>query len=159
MMLRELVQKLDDWAIDQNVQARNEGLPVLEPCTIRLLGQAALFEVELGLELAQTKDVDVVADFPDAVRREFERLLEKQGRELDPLGREIWMPRETRYEEIFRGKLVRLLVAEPEAVLVSKALKAPAKNGPLLTEYLAKGASSRFLDLAKRYAVNLEVFA
>ena len=45
-----------------------------------------------------------------------------------------------------------------EAVLVSKALKAPAKNRSLLTEYLAKGASQRFLDMAKKYGVDLEQF-
>lgn len=56
------------------------------------------------------------------------------------------------------GALVRLLVADPEAVLVSKALKAPSKNLALLTEYLAFGASQRFIDLAHRYNVNLEQF-
>jgi hypothetical protein len=68
------------------------------------------------------------------------------------------MPRETRYTELFNGKLVRVLVAEPEAVLVSKALKAPTKNGPLITEYIASGASPRFFELATKYAVSLEQF-
>ena len=98
------------------------------------------------------------ADYQDSVRREFERLLAAEGRELDPLGHEIWMPAETRYSEVFTGKFVRLLLADPEAVLVSKALKAPAKNGPLLTEYLARGASDRFFELTKKYSVNLEQF-
>jgi hypothetical protein len=158
-MLAGVAQTLDDWMIDQNVEARREGLPALKPCTIRVLGQAALFEAKLDLELAQTRDVDVLADYQDAVRREFERLLEKEGRELDPLGHEIWMPRETLYTELFNGKLARVLVAEPEAVLVSKALKAPAKNGPLITEYLASGASQRFFELATKYGVDLEQFA
>jgi hypothetical protein len=35
---------------------------------------------------------------------------------------------------------------------------APGKNGPLLTEYLAKGASERFLKLATKYRVDLERF-
>jgi hypothetical protein len=157
-VLFRIAQSLDDWMVDQNVVARRDGLLTLKPCIIRVLGQAALFEAKLDLELAQTKDVDVLADYQDAVRREFERLLAKEGRELDPLGHEIWMPRETRYSELFNGKLVRVLVAEPEAVMVSKALKAPAKNGPLITEYIASGASSRFFDLATKYAVNLEQF-
>ena len=99
----------------------------------------------------------MLADYQDPVRREFQRLLAKEGRELDPLGREIWMPHETRYTELFNGKLLRVLVAEPEAVLVSKALKAPAKNGPLITEYIASGPSPRFFELATKYAVNLAV--
>jgi hypothetical protein len=144
--------------LDQNVAARAEGLRAFHPCTIRVLGQTALFEANVKLTLAVTKDVDVRADYDDAVRREFQRLLATEGRELDPLGHEIWMPTETQYSELFVGKLVRLLLAEPDAVLISKALKAPAKNRPLLTEYLAHGASDRFLRLASKYAVDLEQF-
>jgi hypothetical protein len=157
-VLLRVAQKLDAWAIDLNVVARAEGLPRIRPCTIRVLGQSALLEAGLGLALAMTRDVDVRADYDDAVRREFERLLAMQGRELDPLGDEIWMPPETRYTELFRGKLVRMLLAEPEAVLVSKACKAPKKNGPLLTQYLAAGPSQRFLKLAAKYQVDLEQF-
>jgi hypothetical protein len=157
-MLLRLVQRLDDWALDKNTEARAEGLPGIRPCTIKVLGQTALFEAHVPLSLAATKDVDVVADYEDSMRREFERLLAEEGRELDPLGRESWMPTETQYSELFHGTFVRLLVAEPEAVLVSKALKAPAKNRPLLTEYLANGASERFLKLASKYDIGLEQF-
>lgn len=158
-MLKEVGRELDAWMIDQSVAAVAAGLPRMRPCVIRVLGQSALFEAHLPLRLAATRDVDVRADYDDAVRREFERLLLARGRELEPLGHEIWMPRETRYTDLLHGKLVRLMVAEPEAVLVSKALKAPAKNAPLLTEYLALGPSARFFELAKKYAVPLEQFA
>ena len=127
-------------------------------CTIHVLGQTALFEAALPLRLAATRDVDARADYDDATRREFARLLAREGRELDPLADEIWMPPGTRYTELFQGKLVRVLLAEPEAVLVSKALKAPSKNQPLLTEYLARGPSERFLELARKHAVDLEQF-
>lgn len=157
-MLVRLAQRLDDWIFDQNVAARAEGLLTHSGCTIRVLGQTALFEAHIPFTLAVTRDVDVRADYDDAVRREFERLLAAEGRELDPLGHEIWMPAETQYPELFNGKLVRLLLAEPEAVLVSKALKAPVKNRPLLTEYLAHGPSDRFLKLAAKYALDLEQF-
>jgi hypothetical protein len=157
-VLKKVAQKLDAWVIDQNVAAASEGLPRHRSCTIRVLGQTALLEAELPLRLATTRDVDVRADYDDAVRREFERLLAAAGRELDPVAHEIWMPRETRYLEFYAGNLVRLELAEPEAVLVSKALKAPQKNAPLLTEYLALGPSERFLALAKKYKVDLEQF-
>lgn len=157
-MLVRLAQELDEWMVEQNLAARLEGLRTFRPCTIRVLGQTALFEANVPLTLAVTKDVDVRADYDDAVRREFERLLATEGRELDPLGHEIWMPTETLYSELFSGKLVRLLLAEPEAVLLSKALKAPAKNRPLITEYLAHGASDRFLALAAKYAIDLKGF-
>jgi hypothetical protein len=157
-MLVRLAQELDAWIVERNLEARAEGLPTVRPCTIRVLGQAALFETGIRLTLAATKDVDVRADYEDTVRREFERLLAREGRELDPFGHEVWMPEETRYSELFAGKFVRLLLAEPEAVLVSKALKAPRKNGPLLTEYLAQGPTARFFELATKYRVNLEQF-
>jgi hypothetical protein len=56
------------------------------------------------------------------------------------------------------GPFVRLLLAEPEAILLSKAIKAPDKNRALITEYLAQGASDRFLELAKKYNLDLEQF-
>lgn len=68
------------------------------------------------------------------------------------------MPTETSYRPLFVGSFITLLVADAEAVLVSKALKAARKNQPLLTEYLASGASARFLALAKKYRLNLEQF-
>ncbi len=50
------------------------------------------------------------------------------------------------------------MLAEPEAILLSKALKAPAKNRALIVEYLAKGATERFMTLAQKYALDLEQF-
>lgn len=157
-MLRRVAEALDDWVIEENLAARAGGVLAFRPCTIRVLGQTALFEAHVPLTLAATRDVDVRADYDDAVRRAFERLLAAEGRELDPLGHEIWMPAETQYSELYSGKFVRVLLADLEAVLVSKALKAPAKNRALVTEYLAKGASDRFLKLAAKYGVDLEQF-
>lgn len=51
---------------------------------------------------------------------------------LDPDGREVWMPRETRYDPLYEGTYV---------------------------EALAKGASERFFELARKYSVDLERFA
>lgn len=157
-MLREVAERLDAWMIDQNVELRAEGLPTLRPCEIKVVGQAALLEAGLPLRLAATRDVDVKASFEHVVERELRRLLEERGRELDAVGHEVWMPRETRFAPLYSGKLVTVLLADPEAVLLSKALKAPAKNRPLVIEYLARGASQRFLQLAERYGLDLEQF-
>lgn len=157
-VLREIARLLDEWLIDREVEARAEGLPRPSACTIRVLGQAALLERALPIQLAATRDVDVRADFEDAARQHFAALLAAEGRELDPLAHEAWMPRETKYEEIFRGKFVRLLLADVEAILISKAKMAPGKNRQLLTEYLAIGPSDRFIELAQKYDVDLEQF-
>lgn len=157
-MLSEVAALLDAWIIDQNVGLRREGLPTYQPCQIQVLGQTALLEAGLALQLVATKDVDVRANYEHAVEAEFHRLLRARGRELDPVGHEAWMPKETTYAPLYAGRFVTLLLADADAVLVSKALKAPAKNRSLLTEYLAKGASPRFLQLSKRYGIDLEQF-
>jgi len=156
-MLLEVAEKLDQWIATENVALRGDG-SVLAPCRIRILGQMALFEQHVQLHLVATQDVDAVGDYENAVERELARLLRARGKELDPLAREAWMPKDTQYRRLFTGTFVKLDVAEPEAVLISKALKAPAKNRALITEYLAQGASERFLALANRYKLNLEEF-
>ncbi len=67
-----------------------------------------------SLTLDATKDVDVKANYSHAVKEQFEKLLTTKGYFLDPLGHEVWMPRETRYHELYRGKFVRLVVAQAE---------------------------------------------
>ena len=123
-----------------------------------MLGQAALFIAELDLTLTATQDLDAYADYDWAVQQELERLLAKEGKVLDPHGHEIWMPRETQYAPLYEGTHVEAFVADPDAVLISKACKAPEKNKALITEYLAKGASERFFELAEKYALDLEQF-
>jgi hypothetical protein len=118
----------------------------------------ALLEAGSSLTLANTKDVDVRANYEYSAQREFERILEKKGLILDHVGHEAWMPRETRYISLFEGRYVTLLAADQDAVLISKAKKAPGKNAALIREYLSQGASDRFFELAEKYEVELEQF-
>ena len=155
-MLRTVAQLLDDWIAEHNRSALSEGALRLPRCTIRVLGQTALMEGEVPLTLAATRDVDVQADYPHAVEQHFRRLLEARSRELRPPGHEIWMPTETEYRVLYDGRWVELSIADMDAILVSKALKAPAKNRALILEYLARGPSPRFLALAARYGLDLE---
>ena len=159
-MLAEIAQKLDRWAVAESASARADGLRGFRPCRIRLLGQMALFElgVSATLPLTATNDVEVHANYEHAMRQEFARLLSAKGKTLDPLGDEVWMPTETTYVTMYRGELVQLEVADLESVLLSKALKAPRKNGPLITAYLASRPSQRFMQLARRYRLDLEQF-
>lgn len=158
LSFHDLFLALDQWVARENIRARAEGTPAHPKCTIRVLGQAALWVADLNLTLTATQDLDAYADYDWAVQKELERLLAKDGKVLDPHGREIWMPRETRYAPIYEGTYVEAFVADPDAVLISKAAKAPEKNAALITEYLAKGASKRFFELAKKYTIDLEQF-
>src|SRR6187549_2780612 len=157
-MLVEIAERLETFVVERNLEAHSEGMLMLRPCVIKLLGQTALIEAKVPLTLAATNDVDVCADYEFAVEQEFRRLLATKGRELDSLGGEVWMPAETTYQPLFVGHCVSLLVADTEAVLVSKGLKAARKNRPLLTEYLARGPSARFMKLARKYRLDLEQF-
>lgn len=158
LTLHDVFLALDQWVARENIRARTDGTPAHKKCTIRVLGQAALWVAELDLTLTATQDLDAYADYDWAVQKELERLLAKDGKVLDPHGREIWMPSETRYAPLYQGTYVEAFVADPDAVLISKARKAPEKNAALITEYLAKGASERFFELAKKYAIDLEQF-
>jgi hypothetical protein len=157
-LLLEIAEKLDRWAVARNAADRDAGLLGVKPCRIRLLGQMALLELGTKLPLVATNDVDVYADYEHSMQQEFARLLSSKGKLLDPLGKEVWMPKEARYRTLYRGELVRLDVADEESVLLSKALKAPRKNGPLITAYLASGPSKRFIQLARTYRLDLEQF-
>ena len=158
-VLVDVFLALDQWVARENVRARADGTPTHKKCTIRVLGQAALWVAKVDLTLTATQDLDAYADYDWAVQKELERLLAKDGKVLDPHGHEVWMPRETRYDLLYEGTYVDARVADPDAVLISKACKAPEKNMGLITEYLAKGASERFFELAQKYAVDLEQFA
>jgi hypothetical protein len=63
-----------------------------------------------------------------------------------------------RYRALFSGEYVTLEVADVDAVLLSKALKAPAKNRALIAAFLAAGGSTRFFTMAQRYHLDLEQF-
>jgi len=156
--LAEIFRALDQWVARENIRARAEGTPAYKSCSVRVLGQSALWAAGVDLTLTTTQDLDAYADYEWAVQRELERLLAENGKVLDPHGHEVWMPRETRYNPLYRGTFVEALVADADAVLISKALKAAEKNRALVTEYLAKGASERFFELARKYRVDLEQF-
>jgi len=157
-MILQVLKDLDAWVAAENAARREESAPTHRKCRIRLLGQMALWEARVPLTLVATHDVDVYADYEWAVQKEFERLLRSHGQVLDPHGMEVWMPKETVYRVIYDGTHVEGSVADPDCVLLSKGLKAPAKNRPLLIEFLARGPSDRFVALAKKYALDLEQF-
>jgi hypothetical protein len=157
-MLYEVFQELDQWMAEANRARFEEGTPPYSSCTIRVVGQTALLEANLEIELPATVDVDVFADYQYAVQKKFEQLLAAHNRILDPVGHEAWMPSETEYVTIYGGRLVLGSIAKPEYVLVAKALKAPIKNKTLLVDYLAHGPTKLFLELARRYKVDLGEF-
>lgn len=157
-MLLDIFSELDNWIQKENRQRFEQGSPTLDSCDIRILGQTALLEAQLDLTLALTQDVDVFANYNSEIKVQFEVLLKKQGKILDPDSHLIWMPKETQYQKIFSGVAVTGYLAQPEYVLISKGIKAPQKNTNLIVEYLAKKPSKLFFELAQRYKLDLDQF-
>lgn len=108
--------------------------------------------------LAATVDVDIYRVLEYSVNRKLVSLLEEEGKTLDPVGHEAWMPKETEWNSIFEGEYVSGYIAKPEYIMISKALKSPEKNRVLLLEYLAMDPPEQFFELAKKYEIKLEDF-
>jgi hypothetical protein len=136
-VLVEIAERLDAWVVERNLDAQAAGMLRMPACTIRLLGQSALFEVGAPFSLAVTNDVVVRADYVSAIEGEFRRLLKLSGKELGPVGDEIWMPKETNYTQLFGGAFVTLEVADvgrkPEPPSRLKAFRMQSSDLALLT--------------------------
>lgn len=158
MLLKKIFKTLDDWVEIQNIERNDDGLVPLGICEIKIIGQTALLEANISLHVPATMDVDVFANYDYLVKKKFEHLLKENGKELDPVGHEAWMPKETEYIEFFTGKWVKAYLAKIEYVMISKAKKAPVKNKGLIVEYLATSPDKVFFQLSKKYKINLDYF-
>jgi hypothetical protein len=158
IMLKKIFKELDKWIDEQNVERVEDGMLSIAACEIKVIGQTALLEAKISLHVPATMDVDVFANYEYSVRKKFADLLNKNGKELDPVGHEAWMPIETEYDNFFVGKWLKTYLAKPEYVLLSKAKMAPDKNKALIVEYLASTPPSNFFELAKKYKVDLDSF-
>jgi hypothetical protein len=157
-MLFKIFEKLDQEIMKLNVEFRAEGSSEIPKFQIKILGQSALIESNIALALNSTIDIDAYADFIWVAREKFCEILKENNLVFDELSNEIWMPDETKYISLYEGQFVNGFYAEPEYVLLSKALKAPEKNKNLIVQYISIGPTQIFLDLCKKYHVNLEDF-
>ena len=156
-MLKEVFQKLDKWVEGENEGRNQTGVPSLNS-EIYVIGQAALLEARLTIRLAATMDVDLYMQLHGVIRQKLEELLAVHGKKIDPVGHEAWMPKETRFDVLFKGRFVSGFAAQPEYILISKAKMAPEKNKNLIVEYLGTQPTPLFLELARKYGINLEGF-
>ena len=156
-MLKKVLKNLDGWLEEENAERGQAGTPSLK-CEIYVIGQAALLEARLKLRLAATMDVDLYKQLHGVIRQKLEELLAVHGKKIDPVGHEAWMPKETQFDAIYKGRFVTGFVAKPEYILISKAKMAPEKNKNLIVEYLGTEPTPLFLELAKKHGIDLERF-
>lgn len=155
-MLASVFQLLDEWITDQNSESRRLGMNSIKKCEFKIVGQIALFEANLNLNIAMTQDFDAFTNARQIVIEKLNDLLTANGLIYALLSDEIWMPDETTYLELYVGDWVKALRAEPVFVMVSKAKWASIKNKFLLREYIASSPPPRFFDLCAKYQVDLE---
>lgn len=156
-MLKLVAEKLDKWIEKENKEALDEGRPLIKTVTIKVIGQTALMEAKLSFPLAATMDVDCFNQFNSIVRQKFNELLNQEGKTLDEIGHEAWMPEETEFHSLYEGKKVHMEIALPHFVILSKAKKAFEKNKGLIAEYIAsKDIHPDFFDLVEKYEINLD---
>jgi hypothetical protein len=155
-MLADIFARLDQWVANENQAAKSEGLRTIPKSVFKVVGQAALLEAKLEFSVATTVDVDILNNAKHEVVAKLNELLVAEGLELDPLSNEIWMPDETKYIDLYRGDWTHAVLAETPYIMVSKALKSPAKNKILLRNYIAHRPPKIFFDLCTKYAVNLQ---
>lgn len=155
MALEHIFRKLDQWIDGKNAEALHNGLLSIPKSEFRVVGQTALMEARLDFEVVATADVDAVSNATYVVLAKFNELLKVEALEYDQLSSEIWMPEETTYVDIYRGKWVTALRAEVPFIMVSKAKMAMSKNKMLLRQYIASNPAKIFFDLCQKHRVNI----
>lgn len=156
MNICKIFKNLDEGLLAENREFARSGLPLIKKCEFKLLGQSALLEARLKIELYATNDIDAYTNAETYVIERLSEILSKEGLHYDLLSSEIWMPEETVFLEVYSGNLVSVFRADPLHVVVSKALMAPKRNHNLLVEFLASSPSPDFFKLCLKYGVDLE---
>ena len=143
-------------ALTQERERRfKDGGPAMAATTIRLVGQLSLFadeEFATHVPLFATQDCDAVIEGDWSVKSIFREVLEGLGLVYDDLSPEIWIPKETEWREIHRDPWLVVTSSRARFTILSKAVKAPAKNGALIR--VAAGFYGPALtDLFDKYGV------
>jgi hypothetical protein len=160
--LHNLFIELDQRVEALNRERREEGLSVVAKASVRLLGQMSLLsndEVSLLLTLAQTGDLDALLTMDWVVKEELKKILKKHGLIYDEDSYLIWIPPGAKFNELFDLAHVIVETIDPESALVSKAVKAPAKNKQLIREAIASDEFPTLVDRILKNGGKLEDFA
>jgi hypothetical protein len=147
--LEKIFKKLDQEIERLNAGYRKDGLPTLPKAEVKLLGQMSLLvddKVSALLFLAQTADLDALLNMQNAVKEALKKLLAQEGLIYDEDSTLVWIPKDARFDEVFRFENITVQTIDPESALVSKAVKAPEKNKQLIREAIASEAFPRLVD-------------
>jgi hypothetical protein len=128
---------------------------------VQLLGQISLLVNEkaaIELSLAQTGDLDALLTMDNIVKAELKKLLRIHGLIYDEDSYLIWIPPAARFERLFDFDHIVIESIDAESALVSKAVKAPAKNKRLIRQAIASEEFPTLVDRILANGGNLENF-
>lgn len=154
---------------DEHAQRKEDGDPRIPRLELNLVGQAALL-LSPAAEASQaagdpyraTAELDAFS-VPVSWPRfhDIRAALMKFGIPIDDMSSEIWMPNEAIYTPFFpvdeiEDTLLKVAVADQEAILVSKAKFNRPKDRAILDSYLASGLpTQRFWDMLESHKIEL----
>jgi hypothetical protein len=142
-------------------ERRDEGLLPIPKSKIQILGQMSLLaneKVSLLLSLAQTGDFDARLKMEHFVKKELQELLKERHLIYDEDSPLVWIPPGAQFELLSDLKHVVVESIDPESALVSKAVKAPAKNKQLIREAIASDVFPTLVDRILKNGGKLEDF-
>lgn len=157
-LFRNLDRRIDEMKRDRAAS----GLMPIAKAKVQLLGQISLMindRVSAILSLAQTGDVDALLMMEHSVKAEFQKLLCERGLVYDEDSYLIWIPPGSVFTQLVDLENVLVEVIDPESALVSKAVKAPAKNLQLIRQAIASGSFPTLVERLLRHGGSLEDFA
>lgn len=160
--LKAIFQHLDQHIERMHLERRNDGRLLIPKCEVKLLGQMSLLaneRVSMVLALAQTADMDALLLMDNVVKGALMELLRKHGLLYDEDSYLIWIPKGAKFETLFSFKNIIVRILDPESALVSKAVKAPAKNKQLVRQAIASGEFPGLVERIEKSGGHIEFFA
>lgn len=152
--LSQIFKQLDLWIAAENIEREDSGVRKFAKCHVTILGQMSLLvddKVSAVLNLAQTGDLDAKLEMEFPVKKKLKELLSEQGLIYDEDSDKIFIPKGSRELPLFEFAYITVKRLDPESALVSKAVKAVAKNKQLIRQAIDKNT---FPDLVDRIQAN-----
>ena len=109
------------------------------------------------LDLAATRDFDVIIKGAHPVFQQFKSELQKQSLVYDTDSEKIWLPKGHHFTNIYQSPKLEVEVLDPLFVLLSKAMKAKEKN-KILIHHALKVFGSDLKNLIQQEGGSLEYF-
>ncbi len=147
----------------ENLEREEMGTVKIRSVEIQILGQVTLLANEMAakvLPLQRTGDLDAVIKSTHFFVKDtlVKTILPKFNLVYDEDSEKIWIPPGSRFETLCTHRCFMVKLLDPESALVSKAIKAPAKNRLLIVEAIASEAFPALIERIQKHGGDLTFF-